>query len=395
MTVTKLRPGDSTICRPGTLEVDWQVRGASAQAVRVELEALTAAGPSAVAVQAVGPQSLLLSSLPEAVALVARPQPNETAFADAITFQAQISLRVGNADADQVVLAPVDVSGTASAVLFTVAPAPGGWEITAAPAGRSAAPPAGSPAPEPGSRRLPPEPPTATVSPLRRAEFATRRYVGGAVALPADQRTTMVVAVDRSASMLPHQRSGALSSILELILGVNAVCGTDSVVPMWRMSREPGPIRPDLSESSVGGYVENVLGDQALTSGTALAPLIDLLPRDAGRQTVFLITDDVPPDLDASAAALRARPDPPGSLSWHLLVLARHRTDPLVRAEPWRDELRPLAPLADGGLLTVSAIAPDDTSNWLANRLASPDELAAVVSGLGVRPATTTTTEAP
>jgi hypothetical protein len=67
----------------------------------------------------------------------------------------------------------------------------------------------------------------------------------------------------------------------------------------------------------------------------------------------------------------------------------------MVRAEPWRDELRPLGPLTDGGLVTVSTIAPDDSPNWLANRLASPDELAAVVSGLAVHPATTITAEAP
>jgi len=395
MTVTKLRPNDSTICAAGLLQIDWQIRGATVETVHVEMQTLNGAGTPAPAVQTIGRQGLMLASLPEPVALVARPRSVRAAFTDGVTFQTQISLPASDADADQIVLTPVDVSGTSSAVLFTVAPAPGGWKVTAAPAGQSPTPyaPASQPPPAtpdgPDSNHPTSDPQTATVATVRRAMYAARRHVGAST-LPADQLITIAVAVDRSASMLPHQRSGALQAILELILGVNTVCGANRSIPVWKMSHHPCQMRPDLSESSIAGYVETVLDDQALTSGTVLAPLVEQIPRNANRQIVFVITDDVPPDMNATAAAMQARRDPPETPSWHLIVLARHRSDPAVRTEPWRDELRPLAPLVDDGLITMSAITPDDSPDWLADRLTSSDELDAVVAALGIRPATTT-----
>jgi hypothetical protein len=210
--------------------------------------------------------------------------------------------------------------------------------------------------------------------------YAARRCAQAA-SLPAERQRTIRLAIDRSASMLPHQRSGALHALLEVMIGVNGVYGATRAMPVWAMSPDPEQIRPDLTADSLPGYVDTTLGGQALTSGTALAPLVGRMPAARGRETVYVITDDVPPDLDDAAAALRARTDTP-ALTWHLLLLASDWTEPGVRAEPWRDELRPLAHLVGEGLLTASAIAPDDRPGWLTDRLAPPDVLDAVVGRL-------------
>jgi hypothetical protein len=382
VTVTMLRPGTNLLCPPSPMEIDWQVGRSTATRVRVAFEALAGDNRPGGIVRPLGAQCLLLTGLPETIALVARPATDEY-FGDGVTFDVQLSLRGDDsAQGDQVVLQPHDVSGTASAVLLTIAPEPRGWNIVAAETGRSAATlPVGGPV----EHRYPDAPTSADDPIAQRSAYSARRHAGRS-AQPSELLNTYTVAVDHSASMMPHHQSGAVQSLLEVVYGINLVCGTDRVVPVWTTGEPPVRQRPDLSADTLSSYVDAVLSEHPFTSGTTFAPLVDDVATTAGRDAVLIISDDVPADLDAFTGAL-ARPPGVARVSWHLLLIARSQ-DQLTQAEPWRNELRPLAALVDRGLVTASAVTPDDPPGWLAARLAVPDYLHAVVGGLGISSAT-------
>jgi hypothetical protein len=374
-----------TRCPPGALEINWQVRGLTTDHVRVSIE--VADGPSrpAVSIQKLGDQRLLLTGLPEAVVVVARPLHAEGYFADRTVFDVQVQLRSTDGGGDQIVLTPVDVSGTRSATLLTISPDALGWEVLAPLPGVPLVP---ADSAEPVDTGFAPQPgPAANLADLpalsARAAYSARRRIGEP-AMPPYRRANIVAAVDRSASMLPHLRSGAVQSVVEMLVGVNAVAGATAEIPLWTLSAAPTRVRPDLDAATVDGYASTLINDQELDSGTAVAPFIAHLPATGGAQTVLLISDDVPPDLGDVRTALRNRGDRPGSIVWHFLVFGRGSTDPGVRNEPWRNEMAALEALSVDSPLTVSTVAPRDYTGWLADDLADQHRLDDIVSGLDI-----------
>jgi hypothetical protein len=358
--VTVLNPGDSLPIRASALEIGWQIRGERPDQVTVAFEA--AGERPAVHVQHLGPQSLLLTGWPEAVALVARPAVSGAAFADGVGFDVQITVRSDNASADQIVLPPFDASSTRAAHLLTVTPAGNGCTVAVSTS-------AGTPAAklDPGSL-------------VQRAAYSARRH-SGTQTLPDDLRRTVSVAVDQSASMLPHHRSGAVQSLLEIVLGVNLLCGTAEAVPVWSLESPPRRLSRSLDRTTVLGYADAELSHGPFSSGSTLAPLIEQIDRSGTGDACVVVTDGAPADLDAVTTALSARTRP---ATWHLLAIATGPDDPAVRVEPWRDELRALGPAVRAGLLSVASISPGDQPGWLAHDLTSADRLDAVVGALGL-----------
>jgi hypothetical protein len=359
MPVTMLNPGDQHPMRAAALEVGWRVQGCARDQVLVTFE--DGGGHPAAQVQPVGPQSLLLTGWPQAVALVARPV-GTGAFPDGVRLDAYLNSKSHQTTGDQVVLPSFDISSTSSALLLTVAPAGDGC-VVAVPAATS------TPAADLGSDSL-----------VQRAAYSARRQ-SGSHTMPDHLRRTVSLAIDQSASMLPHHRSGAVQSLLELVLGVNLMCGTAETVPVWSLESPPRRLPRALERTTITGYAAEELGRGPFTSGSALAPLIEHIDHSGTGDACVVVTDGVPADLNAVTTALTARTRP---VSWHLLAVARGPADPAARSEPWLDELRALDPAIRAGLLAVASISPGDQPDWLAGALSSAGELDALVGALAL-----------
>ena len=218
----------------------------------------------------------------------------------------------------------------------------------------------------------------------RRTNYACRRQIDGS-RLPASQLRDVVVAVDRSASMLPAVRGGALTSLLEILLGLATVVGREPLLPVWQLGAAPRPVRRAVTPDTVAGFVAAELSEQASLSGVALTPLVDQIGSPARPTSVFVITDGVPPDTDVFASVVAGRSAP---VSWHLLALARSGTDPRVSAEPWADEL---TALRRDGWASVAALSPEPHDGWVAERLADDRQLDLLVADLFPWPPTART----
>ncbi|MDT4994070.1 MAG: hypothetical protein QOH97_3962 [Actinoplanes sp.] len=360
MPVTVLSAGDSLPTRASALEIGWQIRGERPDQVIVAFE--VAGERAAVHVQHIGPQNLLLTGWSEAVALVARPTVPGAVFVDGVGLDVQITVRSDNVSGDQIVLPPFDVSSTRAAHLLTVTPAGDGCIVAVSSS-------AGSPAArlDPGSL-------------VQRAAWSARRQ-SGTQTLPDHLRRTVSVAVDQSASMLPHHRSGAVQSLLEMLFGVNLLCGTAEAVPVWSLESPPRRLSRSLDRTTVLGYADAELSRGPFSSGSTLAPLIEQIDRSGTGDACVVMTDGVPADLDAVTTALSARTRP---VTWHLLAIATGPDDPAVQTEPWRDELRALGPAVRAGFLTVASVSPGGEPGWLADDLTSADRLDLVVGALGL-----------
>ncbi len=212
------------------------------------------------------------------------------------------------------------------------------------------------------------------------------RRQAGAARLAPDARTELLVAVDRSASLLPAQRAGAVQALLEVLLGVSAVWGSADSLPVWELGAVPRPLPQPLDRANAPGFVTHVLGERITTDGTLLAPLVRATAGVGGSRTVVVVTDGVPADLEEVTAALRETTRARGTTRWHLLAIARGTDDATVRHEPWRDELTALAPLVAERLLTVSSVAPGTGPAWLSTRLTEASALDALVAGLPLLP---------
>ena len=336
---------------------------------------VTVAAPSrpAVAVSQTGSAQLLISALPEAVEVVVRC-PGGT-FPNGLGIQVQLTLRIGELEVDRYVLPRADVSGTSRTTLVVLTPHPGFWQINLpAEPGRQPGPPEEPCLPAPSSG-------VALVGLAQEAAYAARRSAGTA-RLPHDQRSDLQLAVDRSASLLPLVRDGSGQALLELLLGVNEVAGSQPDVALWSLDSLPRSVRSGLSPANLDGRWVGAFGAQAQTGGTLLAPLVAATQTSTNARTVVVLTDGVPADLDELRTALATARADGSRTRWHLLALARSTGDPGVQLEPWRDELQPLAPLVADGLLTCSALSPELSPGWLVTRLAEPRELRRAIDAL-------------
>lgn len=381
MAVIGLHPGSVLRSSPGQATVSWAVTGCPAHEVVLDVVQLADRTRPAVAIRRTGVNELLVADLPLAIALVARPL-GSSVFPDGVTISGEIALRVGGTDGDQYVLPRADVSGTASTVMVTLTPAPDAWEV-AVPADVVVRP-IGRPQSK-GSAVVITAPEVTEEQPgqdlVQRTSYAVRRRVGQGQ-LPVDRRTELHVAVDRSASLLPFVRSGAAQSVLEVLLGYNAVCGRDTEVAMWELGARERRVQPSLSMQTVSGYWERVLGEQASTGGTLLAPLVLATATSSVPRTVVVISDGVPGDVHRAGREIEAARSSGTTTQWHLLLFARGPEAPEVLREPWRDETVPLAELRRTGVLGLTSVSVGRGLGWLAERLAARAALEAMVRTL-------------
>jgi hypothetical protein len=378
MAVIKLGAGQTTTLPPsGTLGLTWQVTGLHASQVQLRFERTDSPGQPAPAAQATGPNSWLVPALPVAATVIVRPAAGGT-FPDGVRIDQQLSLRLGASGSDEFVLPSVDVSGTSQSSLLELVPLAGVWQLTVAGARVPArtAPRGEVTAPSPDLPEL-----------TQSAIYRSRELAGPDGVLPEHLHTELQIAIDGSASMLPFVRSGARRSLLEVLVGVNAVAGTSAEMRVWQLGTSPEPSPRGLSNETVQTY-DALLGSVPRTTGTVLAPLVQATANGT-RRTVIVLSDGVPADLDDLQDALGAARGSGSQTRWHLLAFARSTADPAVRLEPWRDELTSLRRLL-GDSLTASSVSPGDGEGWLAQRLADTSQVMALVAGLGLVGGSTT-----
>jgi len=375
MTIRKVQPGRPQAVDPIPLQLSWQADGP--RSVELRVERTDSPGHPAPGVHELDGDRRLIESVSGPIVASVRPV-GEPVFPDGTLIHTQLATTDGAA---QYAMSSLDVSGTQKSILFTITPEAGKWTLlvplTAPP--MSSNRPKGITEPERDPKDLPPV--------AQSAVYRVRQLVGPTGEVPVESRTEVHLAVDQSASMLPHVRSGARRTILELVLGVNVAVGLATDIPVWRLGRAVEQVNPPLSGGSIEGY-DDYLGELPYTTGTAMAPLVRAASAGRRRRLVIVVSDGVPADIEDLRSAL-AETEPEGETRWHLLALARSVEDPEVIADPWKDELAPLSELASR-VFSYSAITPlpPDNANWLEEALADSEQgratMLRIVSGLAV-----------
>lgn len=427
MAISILSPGVSVRCASAPLTMEWNVDGMPAHALDLRVERQSSSGDGQpVRVRPLRPGQLLIPVPDEPLVVIARPVSGHV-FPDSVFLE----LRFRTPTSAEYVLSDSDLSGTPGSRLASIAPGDGVLVLTAEPDLLQPAPPAQpsepTSAPQPpgvrtggGAAAQPPGPsqpevprpqqdvnwsstsgpfsvpgsdgsgyshnrpfgqPSAPVNLdalpglAKRTAYAARRQVDAA-RLPASQQRLIVLAIDRSASMLPVLRSGAVDALLEVLIGLSAVVGRNTELPVWQLGATPRPTSGPLLPTATDSFVDRELREEASITGTVLAPLAERVGTSEGPTSVFVVTDGSPPDLEAFRAAVsRSR----RQVAWHLIAFARSTTDPQVRAEPWTDEL---VRMPRDVWASVASITPSRGDGWLQRRLEDPTELETLVADL-------------
>jgi hypothetical protein len=369
----RLNPGGTTRCPAGRVTVRWLLRKASQDDVALVVvdpsgEAVPSQVSSPLSVSGEGdPRGLLqLPSVSAPVDIVARPAPGRVALPTGAQFQ--VALEVGRGDVAEIVqLAPADIGGLAEAHLARVSPDRGALVVAALePSGRH-----GSDVDSGTGSAPPPSPATM---------FEVGRNAARRLKLNDSGHVRVTCAIDLSASMLPFLRGGAVTSLLELLAGFIDVVGEAKDVDMWKLSTAPGPLAVQLTKATAASYVETQLSSVGLDSGARMSTLVMLLAAREPTGVVYVITDDVPGDLEALSAALEQLRTAGGRFRLHLVVYAASRlqfggASGHVPQTSATEQLEPLARLAADGALVVTAVPPDPTGARL-RRLLGDDALA-------------------
>lgn len=396
MAVTILAPGRSARCQAGPLTLEWHVDGGPSSSVALSVEPEQGSHGPAVPVQPLSPGQLLLPLVREPVVVVARPAHGYV-FGDGVTLDLTVRLSGG---ITEYVLHTIDLSGISEARLVAAAPNDGALVLVAEPASAPAPPPrpargeqqprfdSGEPTTSPEGP-VPPSPPTTqpsggstareTLPPSAlRAAYSARRRIDSA-RLPPEQLSQLIVAVDRSASMLSVVRTGALADLLEILLGLSTVVSAEPVLPVWELGQVPSLLPRALSPTTVDGFVGRELQESASTTGTLVRPLVSHLGHTDVRQRVVVVTDGPPPDGVAFAESVAAARVAGSATSWHLVAFARSLSDPSVAAEPWLDEL---ARLPGDAWASVASLTPGVGPSWLSERMSNSAELNRLVNDI-------------
>jgi hypothetical protein len=380
MTVHRVLAGRPQAVHPTALQLSWRAAGIDPRDVEFSIEKSGSPGVAALHVQRLADEARLITTLPEPIMALVRPLGGGT-FPDGCRIDLQLSTRGGPAT-DEFVIPSVDISGTGVTTLFELAPEAGVWTLSVPLVeGRTLAlPTPGTPGP------LPAVDIDSLPKIAKSAAYRVRELAGPTGQLPPELRAEIQVAVDRSASMLPHARSGARATLLELIVGVNAEVGVASDIPVWQLGRSVELVPTPLSHISNSAY-DALLGDVPQTTGTLLAPLLDATAANNERRVVFVITDGAPGDLDDLGPVLDAAQQQGTSTRWHVLAFARSVGDPAVARDPWKDELAVLRPLSSP-VFSFSSVTPGSGQDWLAQTLndsaAGRSAMRQLISGLGL-----------
>jgi hypothetical protein len=376
VTVTILQPGSERGFTPGQVTIAWKVEGGRPADVLVQV-LIADSDVEATSVRALEPGRLRLSTLPQRVSVTARPVEADV-FPDGTVLTGQITSHT-DGEPEQFVLPRIDVSGTPYVILVQLFPDTDAWHIAVPPHEL----PRGPRTP-PGSRGVSLDEgsvglPDPTGDLVVKAGYSARRQVG-VPRLPVASQWQLRIAIDRSASFLPFMHSGAVQTLLEVLIGINGVIGNRKEVEVWDLAPSPRRLPVLLAEENVHDYADQHLQRRTLVGGSPLEPLVHDLS-GSGRTMNVVLTDGAPPDLKGVTDRLRQSAEPTGA-AWHMLVIGRGPDDPEVRRQPWRDELSDLRPFLAEGLLRASSVTPESGVAWLAHRLENTASLDQLVGAL-------------
>lgn len=157
------------------------------------------------------------------------------------------------------------------------------------------------------------------------ARVATREILG-VERVPAEEAVGVVVAVDHSASMARHHVNGSVRAAVDLVVGVATVTATERGVTAHLLGAPPVVARAREDED-LGARLQLLAAGRPPTVGLRSVDAAHAAAT-AGPASLFLVTDAVPADVDALAAACA-----PARLSPHLILLGeRSALEPELRA---------------------------------------------------------------
>lgn len=160
----------------------------------------------------------------------------------------------------------------------------------------------------------------------RASQYASRRLLRQRAVSSAENGLALLV--DRSASMRPHLRSGAVQAVLEAVLGVDRGLGDGGEVPVLTLGRSVEPLVP-LGPDNASDYVDRQLLPLGAATGTRLAASIGTRGLDDGPRTILVLTDQIPGDVAEFQAALERSSQ---GVRWRLVVLGEPEEISPVRA---------------------------------------------------------------
>jgi hypothetical protein len=302
MSITYLEPGGETSCTAGEVTVRALAdRGLDGLRVTLSLpDGVPFSGPSIVR-----PDRVVLPVLAGRIDVHVTTETDAAVFGPDARVRLLVDVVSADGGFDQVRSPEVDLSGLpGTPVLRLDATRPGLLTIRSIDLNGSTNPGSTSPltAPESTGSAGSSSADVASIieSPLVRLARSESRARVAAVRAPEEQLRAFSVVLDRSASMVPHFRSGAVSGVLSALVGLSQVFGADSGLPLWSGALPVRPYRADLAQESLPDLLAEVY--ERPDSGFWLAPMLARVP-GSGPRTVFVITDDCPPDLPELAGA--------------------------------------------------------------------------------------------
>lgn len=152
------------------------------------------------------------------------------------------------------------------------------------------------------------------------------REILGVERVPAEEAVGVVVAVDHSASMARHHVNGSARAAVDLVVGVATVTANERGVTAHLLGAPPVVARP-REEEDLGARLELLAAGRPPTVGLRSVEAAHVAAT-AGPASLFLVTDAVPADVEALAAACAS-----ARLSPHLILLGeRSALEPELRA---------------------------------------------------------------
>jgi hypothetical protein len=377
--VSTLSKGGVVPCAPGEITVKLLVRDGSSAGLRIDpvdpdgrpIQSAHLRNPRPELLQAGALQGVLVARL--------RPAQAGQALPTGCQVQAMVTIDRGpDLDRDEILSPLTDASGLPYLDLIVLEPLqPDLWSVSCPevePAPASNEHDQIPPIPNRGTNQLPPGQAALTTSAM-----AAARGLAGEARVTAHLRRRTGIVLDQSASMIAPHRDGRLAAVLDVILGLDQVFGTLDPCQFWRATTE-------VARVGAGSQAARDGTDEAFElpgSGFSLGAVTSRCGSTSDPSRVFVITDDLPADLEAAAAGIA---DQDRTTHWVLVILARSRFDVLSVPygtglqlnDPTRDQLRSVDVLRAQPFSIVSIAADGD----LADELAEPDTMRRLVSAL-------------
>ncbi|HST81252.1 MAG TPA: hypothetical protein VLL08_05900 [Kineosporiaceae bacterium] len=297
MSITYLEPGGETSCATGEVTVRaLAVRGLDGLRLTLSLpDGVPFSGPSIVR-----PDRVVLPVLAGRIDVTVTTETADAAFGPDARVRLLVDVVSADGGFDQVQSPEIDLSGLpGTPVLRIDATRPGLLTIRSIDLNESTSPLTKPESVVPSGNSVAAVD-SITESPLVRLARSESRARVAAVRAPEEQLRAFSVVLDRSASMVPHFRSGAITGVLSALVGLWQVFGADAGLPVWSGGLPARTYSADLAQESLADLLAEIY--EVPDSGFWLAPVLARLP-GSGPRTVFVITDDCPPDLPEIAEA--------------------------------------------------------------------------------------------